>query len=135
MAESALARKLLIKPGMTLRLLAPPSGYVERLEPLPNGARIAVDGPADLVQFFAGSRSELDTLFSGALQALKPGGIFWASFPKGSSKVQTDLTRDRGWDAVHEAGWQLVSLISVDDTWSAGRLRPIEATKRRSRQD
>ena len=89
---------------MTLRLFDPPRGYVEMLAPLPEGAKIVSDAPADFVQFFAASRSELEARFSNALEILKPGGIFWVSFPKGSSKVQTDLTRDRGWDAVNAAG-------------------------------
>jgi hypothetical protein len=32
-----------------------------------------------------------------------------------------DLSRDRGWDAVRGAGWQAVSLVAIDPTWSALR--------------
>jgi hypothetical protein len=54
--------------------------------------------------------------------ALKPVSLLWISFPKGSSKIQTDLTRDKGWDSVRDLKW--VTLVSVDETWSAFSLRP-----------
>lgn len=38
--------------------------------------------------------------------------------------IQTDLTRDKGWDSLkaHDLKW--ISLISVDSDWSAFALRP-----------
>jgi hypothetical protein len=42
----------------------------------------------------------------------------------GLSKIQTDLTRDVGWDALQQANLKWVNLISVDPTWSAFCLRP-----------
>jgi hypothetical protein len=39
------------------------------------------------------------------------------------SSVQTDLTRDAGWDALrsHELKW--VTLVSINQTWSAFAMR------------
>ena len=34
--------------------------------------------------------------------ALASPGTLWIAYPKGSSKTQTDLTRDAGWDAVRD---------------------------------
>jgi hypothetical protein len=56
--------------------------------------------------------------------ALKPDGLLWVSFPKGSSKMQTDLTRDKGWEALHQLELKWVNLISVNAVWSAFCLRP-----------
>ena len=127
MAESALARKLLIRPGSSVLLLDAPDGYVERLQPLPEGVRVsdADGGQHDVVQLFARTKADVDRQAGVALAALKSGGVLWASFPKGSSKVQTDLTRDRGWDAFWDAGWRIVTVVSLDETWSAGRFRPV----------
>jgi len=58
------------------------------------------------------------------LGALKPASLLWIAFPKGTSKIQTDLTRDRGWDAVQAAGLKWINLVSVNETWSAFSLRP-----------
>ena len=47
--------------------------------------------------------------------------------PKGSSKIQTDLTRDKGWDVLQGLNLKWLTLVSVDDTWSAFALRPYRA--------
>jgi hypothetical protein len=48
----------------------------------------------------------------------------WLCYPKGSSKVETDLSRDAGWEPMFNAGWIVVAIASVDATWSAVRFRP-----------
>ena len=52
-------------------------------------------------------------------------GPLWASYPKRSAKVATDLTRDHGWEAFSSAGWRPVTQVSIDDVWSALRFRPL----------
>ncbi len=37
--------------------------------------------------------------------------------------MQTDLTRDKGWDALKGVDLKWITLISVNDTWSAFALR------------
>jgi len=59
-----------------------------------------------------------------ARQATKYDGILWVSYPKGSAKVKTDLSRDTMWGLLADAGMRPVSQISIDDTWSAVRFRP-----------
>jgi hypothetical protein len=49
----------------------------------------------------------------------------WASYPKRSAKVATDLTRDHGWEAFATADWRPVTQVSIDDVWSALRFRPL----------
>ena len=88
-------------------------------------------GQFDFVQLFASSKTEIDANAATAQGALKPDALLWVAFPKGSSRVQTDLTRDKGWEAFNDAGWRIVSLISVDETWSAARLRPGVNPRRR----
>jgi hypothetical protein len=38
--------------------------------------------------------------------------------------VQTDLTRDKGWDSLRGSELDWISLVSVNATWSAIWLRP-----------
>ena len=42
-----------------------------------------------------------------------------------------DITRDRGWDSFAKEGWRPVSLIAIDDTWSALRFRPLAEVRKR----
>jgi len=57
------------------------------------------------------------------LPQIKDNVICWIFYPKGTSKIQTDLTRDKGWDELLKHDMQWISLISFDDTWSAFGMR------------
>jgi hypothetical protein len=55
---------------------------------------------------------------------IKDDIICWIYYPKATSKIQTDLTRDKGWEALRQhSKMQWISLISFDETWSSFGLR------------
>jgi hypothetical protein len=128
MSVSLLVKKLGIKPGTRVLILNAPEGYAEQLEPLPAGTEVVTTGkgPFDLVYLFVANQAELNRFAPKAIKAVGPRGLLWIAYPKKTSKLNTDLSRDVGWEKVHEAGWTGVSICAVDDTWSALRLRPIE---------
>jgi hypothetical protein len=123
---AALAQKMKLKPGQRIALVNAPDGYLDTLGPLPAGIEVAdrLRGQFDWIQVFVKTKAEIDKLAPRLIPALKPAGLLWVSFPKGSSKIQTDLTRDQGWDVFAGGDLKWVNLISVDDTWSAFALRP-----------
>jgi hypothetical protein len=133
MPDNPLAKKLKLKPGQHAAIVQAPDDYVDSLRPLPENVDIAdrLEGTFDWVQLFVKSQAELDGLLPLVVAALKPESILWISFPKGTSKIQTDLTRDRGWDAVQQADLKWLSLVSVNDTWSAFALRPYKPGEQR----
>jgi len=122
---SPLAKKLKLKPGARAAVVGAPDGYLERLG-LPAGATAGttLDGPLDWIQVFVVDSAELAAVVPGITKAVAPDGLVWISYPKGSSKRQTDLTRDRGWEPLEGGDLMWLSLVSVDDTWSAFGLRP-----------
>ncbi len=121
-----LARKLLIKPGNRVALVNAPPGYAERLQPLPEGAELVDLRPGiDVLQVFAHDRAEL-ARSTGALTSVRDGGLLWVCYPKGGRKAGTDLNRDLLWEELGRAGLTGVTLVSVDDTWSAMRFRPAD---------
>jgi len=126
MAENALVKKLKLKAGQRAAIVGAPGGYLGQLQPLPDGVDVSetLEGTFDWIQLFVQNRSELESVAPQAMAALKPESLLWISFPKGSSKIQTDLTRDTGWDVLKTADLKWVTLISVDPTWSAFALRP-----------
>ena len=126
MADSSLVKKLGLKPGRRALILNAPDGYRELLDPLPEGVDLTTtpDGAFDFVQLFAKNKADLSEYAPAAMAAVKPGGMLWISFPKKTSKIQTDISRDTGWDVIQHAGWQGIFLIAVDDVWSAMRFRP-----------
>jgi hypothetical protein len=132
MAISSLVKKLHIKQGQRILLLNGPVGYSKTLGQLPEGVELAQKpkGTFDFVQLFVKNSDELNHLAPQAIKAVKHDGLLWICYPKRSSKVQTDLTRDVIWDLVKDEGLIGVSLVSIDDVWSAMRFRPPEKVKK-----
>lgn len=84
MADSSLIKKLLVKPGQRMTIMNPPTGYVDKLGPLPEGVEIKQKstGEFDLVHLFAKNSHELERLVLKATKVLKYDGIFWISYPR-----------------------------------------------------
>ena len=133
MTENALVKKLKLKAGQRAAIVNAPDGYVEALHPLPAGVEIAkdLDGTFDWVQVFLKNKAELEALLPALVGALKPASTLWLTFPKGTSKIQTDLTRDKGWDALQQVDLKWITLVSVNDTWSAFAVRPYKPGEER----
>jgi len=83
------------------------------------------------VQVFVKNKAELDKLVPRVVRVLKPDSLVWISYPKGTSNLQTDLTRDRGWDVLQTVDLKWLTLISVNAAWSAFGLRPYRAGEAR----
>jgi hypothetical protein len=133
MAGTSLIRKLRLLPGQRILILNAPDGYMEELGPLPEGVELA-DGPEatlDFVHLFARNVGELERMAPVAIGAVKHDGLLWISYPKRSAKIETDITRDKGWDVIASAGLRPVTQISVDEVWSALRFRPAELVGKR----
>jgi len=125
MPESPLPKKMKLRPGNRALILNAPEGYRRELEPLPEGVELAeqLRGKFDWIQLFVRTEAELKALGHKAIAAMSAESMLWISFPKGSSKIQTDLTRDKGWSSLQHVDLKWVNLVSVNATWSAFALR------------
>lgn len=88
------------------------------------------DASAEFVQMFVKSSQEVEDLIPAVLRALKQDGLLWISYPKGTSKVKTDLNRDILWKAMERFALAAVSMVSIDSVWSAMRFRPLDRVGR-----
>lgn len=122
-----LATKLLIKPDARVLLLNAPIGYARKLEPLPKGATVTDKRgrAADVVVAFVRDSTELKRLASG-FAALEEDAVLWVCYPKGGTKAGTDLDRDILHAAMERHELTGVSLVAVDEAWSAMRFRAPE---------
>ena len=117
MVGKTLAQKLFIKENYKIMLLNHPDGYLTRLGELPqNVSVLSGTRPADLVQLFVTKRNELEEKLAGLKSLLNPKGLLWVTYPKGTSRVKTDLNRDIIREYVESNGFKAVALVSVDDT-------------------
>ena len=125
MSDKSIAEKLLIKPGRTVLFVNAPPGYRTRIGALPPNATIlkAVGAPADVIQVFVKSRAELEAELPKLKRALAPNGLLWVTYAKGTSKLKGDINRNSIAAYAHTIGMEGVAMISIDDDWSALRLK------------
>ncbi len=120
MSDKPLLERLQVKGARTFAVL----GLAPKQEAafdLP-GPRAPVEA-ADIVLAFAANRADLDKLLPTVLKALKPGVILWVAYPKLTSPLAGDLSRNIIHDLSPSYGLDTVSQIAVDDDWSAMRLK------------
>ena len=132
---NSISDKLKIKPKFSLLTLNAPADFKKGLQGLPAGVKIADSGKEyDQVHWFVKDKAQMEKEMSKVMKLVKPEVTVWVYYPKGSSKIQTDLTRDKGWDCLLAEGDKLtwISLISFDDTWSVFGFRAkTEADKKK----
>lgn len=123
--ENPLFKKLRLSTGMRAAIINAPGGYVDSLG-LPESVTLvaAPDERTDFVQIFIRDSAELAQHGLPVLGRLKADCVLWFCYPKLSSGVKSDLTRDAGWQALADAGWRGVASVAIDDTWSGLRFRP-----------
>jgi len=74
---------------------------------------------------FINNSKEYQTFLKNDLKNLEPDSVLWFAYPKGTSKIKTDINRDSIRETGEEYGITTVTAISINDTWSALRFRPI----------
>jgi hypothetical protein len=123
MSDKTVAQKARIKPGTAIAVLNAVPEVVEGLG-LPVDARFVEPAEAQLVLLFVRTRQELDALMPPAVAGLRPGASLWVFYRKGSRAAGLDLNRDDIWAIAERLRMRPLGLVSVDETWSAFRLRP-----------
>jgi bacteriocin resistance YdeI/OmpD-like protein len=128
------SQKLRIKENFTLLTINAPADFERNIGKVPKRVKISSDTKTyNQVHWFVKNKEQLNKELDKVLKLVKDDVILWIYYPKGTSKLQTDLTRDKGWENLlkhDELGW--ISLISFDDTWSTfGSRLKTEADKKR----
>ncbi|OGO66345.1 MAG: hypothetical protein A2030_09005 [Chloroflexi bacterium RBG_19FT_COMBO_50_10] len=128
MSDKSIAQRLFIKPDNKVLLVNPPDGYLTQMGDLPAGAIILSDSSClvEVIQVFVADRAELETQLPRLKELLAPKGMIWVTYHKGTSRVKTDINRDTINAYAHSIGLEGVAMISIDDDWSALRLKLIQ---------
>lgn len=119
-----LAKKLGIKPGSRVWAKGAPADYKELLAPLPEDVEFLAkaDKDIDLIHYFTKNRRDLAAAMPGLMERIKRDGMIWVSWPKRSSRVETDITEDTIRDVALPLGLVDVKVCAVDGTWSGLKL-------------
>lgn len=128
---NTLAKKLQIKPNTNWLIYNAPENYLQLIEPLPDGVKVAYEpnGNFNGIQFFAKNSVELVQHIKLIKPLLNPDTILWVTYPKKSSAIASDLNMMSSWDELTKLNLRPVASAAVNETWSALRFKPEKLTK------
>jgi hypothetical protein len=115
-----LAGKLQLKPGQSVAVVNAPADAALNLADNPMADRPA---DADAVVVYCTNRADLERLRDDVVSPARRDALTWVAYPK-ARQLGTDLNRDLLAELVKAHGVQPVRQVSLDDVWSALRLRP-----------
>ena len=123
-SATPLAKKLGIAPRCQLYLVGAPPGYVESLGPVHRQIEYprALSASVDIAHIFSADRAPLQRALKEFRNALRPDAVVWASWPKKSAKVRTDVTEDIVRELALPLGFVDVKVCAVDEVWSGLKL-------------
>jgi len=83
----------------------------------------------DFALVFAISKSQLSDILKDVLPSMNENAKLWIAYPKVTSKIVSDLSRDCNWECVAHLGLEGVRMISLDPVWCAMRFKKAEQVK------
>jgi hypothetical protein len=114
---SDLAKKLNLREGTRIRVIAKPQGL--KLD----GLAITTSVKADGIIAFVRTIADVDAKCDPVVAAAREDRIAWIAYPK-AGQLGTDLNRDILWNHLASKGVQGIRQIAIDEVWSAMRFRP-----------
>lgn len=75
---------------------------------------------------FINNNKEFLNFLKNNLIYIETDSVLWLAYPKGTSKIKTDINRDTIRVTAEEFGITTVSAISINEIWSSLRFRPID---------
>jgi len=119
-----LAKKLGFTEGCRVRITGAPADYLRLVTPRPGNITISpgIRNGIDIWHLFTKSAAGLRRRLPMAMNAIRPHGMIWVSWPKRASGVATDLTEDTIRAVALPLGLVDVKVCAVDETWSGLKL-------------
>jgi len=116
-----LAKKLGIKTGHSYLLCNEPKHYFDLFDDFPSDViqlKKIENETADFIHIFCTTEEQLLTYAYQHKPALKKTGMLWVSWPKGSSKIKSDLKREPIREYLLSIGLVDIKVAAVDEDWS-----------------
>ncbi len=130
MSNQSLFEKLQLQDEKNLLIQGLPSSiekqfaklsYAKNVTPLLKSKKI------DFALVFAVNQQQLNNIMREVFTALHEESKLWIAYPKQTSKIVSDLSRDASWDILAQNNYEGVSLVALDHVWSAMRFKKNEA--------
>lgn len=116
----SLMGKLGIKPGQLVYFREAPDEYYKELGNIPKSVFVAkkLNRPVDFIHAFYTDAAKLKKDTIHFKQYLELNGVLWISWPKKTSKVETDITEQTLRDILLPLNLVDIKVAAIDDTWS-----------------
>jgi hypothetical protein len=122
MSDKPVAERLQVKGERRLAVIGAPAALEKTVGAKKARADIA---KADVILLFVPDRARFDSQLPLMLKKAPPAAIIWLAYPKLTSSLAADLSRDVIHALAPKYGLDTVSQIAIDDDWSALRLKRI----------
>jgi hypothetical protein len=120
MSDKPVAERLQVKGDRRLAVI----GATPALDKIVGAAKARTDAAqADVALLFTANRKQLDKALPALLKKLPATAILWLAYPKLTSPLAEDLSRDVIHALAPSHGLDTVSQIAIDANWSALRLK------------
>jgi hypothetical protein len=116
-----LAEKMYLKPNYSCVLLHLPEELKVDFERANTDFK-DLKGVHEFILTFYTTKNDLQREIIKIKKTLQENGLLWIAYPKGKG-LQTDLNRDILHELMKEYGWDGVSIVSLNDIWSAMRFK------------
>ena len=118
-----LSKKLGLKEGFTISVLNQPDYYFDLFADLPE-TKIKKDKKSkkDFIHYFVTKEKILLKDIGDLKEQIVQNGMIWISWPKKSSKVETDITEDVIRNIALKNGLVDIKVCVVDEVWSGLKL-------------
>jgi hypothetical protein len=122
MSEKPIAERLQVKRDRLLAVI----GATPDLDAAVGASdKRTAPADADVVLLFVRDHASLQAQLGRTARELRPTSILWLAYPKLSSALARDLSRDLIREIAPDYGLETVSQIAVDENWSALRLKRV----------
>lgn len=128
-----LLKKLKIKEGMVGKILNTPPEFEEFERCLQEHGYITTANESDFTLCFVTNEDKILSCIPYVYE-LNFDGLLWMIFPKKSSKVHSTISKDTGWEPLHEIGYKEIAIASIDENWAALRFRSTSLIKSAKRK-
>lgn len=123
-------KKLKLTTQSPILILNAPEEYKETMKEIESEVHTEIKGKYEFIQLFAKNIVEAKKYIGECIGALEGDGYLWLCYPKGTSKkYKSDLNRDTTYEVTEVHNFQGVTLVSIDNDWSAFRIRNNENIK------
>lgn len=122
MSDKPVAERLQVKGARRLAVISAPAAMDKAIGVRKARADVT---KADVVLLFVPDRAGFDAELPALLKKTQKTAILWLAYPKLTSSLAADLSRDVIHKLAPRYGLDTVSQIAIDEDWSALRLKRI----------